>query len=151
MGSSASTGITQRMSIPFLFLFLCRLNTSSSGTMQVGHTILMVIMWQPSDSILSIAEVTASTTQLLWPNSDPSCHLQLLYLWKNSFNSSVPLVTITSYPYPSVSPTLYSHSPALWLYRDVWSLCCLPVLHSLKVIVFPTHFEHQSQSSEQLS
>lgn len=59
-----------------------------------------------STHVLSVAEIPTSATQLVWPNSDPSHYSQLLYLWRNSSNSNIPLVTTTSYPGPSASLTI---------------------------------------------
>ena len=101
-----------------------------------------------STHVLSVAEVPTSATQLVWPNSDPSHYSQLLYLWRNSSNSNIPLVTTTSYPGPSASLTISFSCFCCFLQR-----CLVPLLSPSapfpKSQSFSFQIEYQCWSSEQ--
>lgn len=102
----ASIGMTPHTSVPFLLLFLCRLNADLAVPL-TSYRGAIPSIWPPSTNLLTLSSHWLKPP-LQPPNyCGPTLTVVVIHLWSHSLNSNLSLVT-TSSPSPSASLTTSS-------------------------------------------
>lgn len=99
----ATIGRTPHTSVPFLLLFLCRLNADLAVPLTSCRWAIPSL-WPPPTNLLTLSSQWLKSP--LQPSNyyGPTLTVVIIHLWSNSLNSNISLVT-TSYPSPSASLT----------------------------------------------